>query len=125
MNIGKTIKILVIMLLIFLILLSLEVFFMQKGAFFHPWHDEVSYNELKSKDDFEESKEYAKDVKVSPLIFTSYHDEIIDYNFSVNLSKCFSSIEELIILNEQVTHNYYFTKDIVLNRIHEYLQNRL
>ena len=72
-----------------------------------------------------ESMEYAKSVKVSPLIFTSYSDEIIDYNFSVNLSKHFRSLEELVILDEGVTHNYYFIQDVVLNKVHQYLQNRL
>ena len=71
------------------------------------------------------SKEYAKNVKVNPIIFTSYDDEVINYNFSVNLSKNFNNIDNLIILDDNVKHDYYFTKEIVLNGIHDYLQNRV
>ena len=71
------------------------------------------------------SKEYAKKVNVAPLIITSYDDEIIDYNFTVNLSQYFSKVDNLVILDEDVGHNYYFTKEVVLKEINRYLTDRL
>ena len=67
-----------------------------------------------------ESIKYAKDVKVSPLIFSSYDDEVIDYNLSVNLSNYFSNIYEFVTL-DNVGHNEYFSQKIVLEKIKGYL----
>ena len=71
-----------------------------------------------------DSKFYAESVNVNPLIFTSYKDEVIDYNFTLNLSKHFKNVDETIVLDD-VTHSYYFLQDNVLERIKEYLQERL
>lgn len=67
------------------------------------------------------SIEYAPDVKVAPLIFTSYADEVINYNLSLNLVKHFKKVEETIIL-EDVRHAYYFNQKEVLEEIGEYLE---
>lgn len=71
------------------------------------------------------SNQYAKDVNVAPLIFASQDDEIISHKFSEKLSECFNEIDEFVLLNEGVKHNYYFTKEVVRTRIHAYLQERL
>lgn len=70
-----------------------------------------------------ESLKYARDVKVSPLIFSSYDDEVINYNLSINLSKYFHDIYKMNVL-ENVGHNDYFKQEIVLNEIKEYLETR-
>ena len=70
------------------------------------------------------SIEYALDVKVAPLIFTSYADEVIDYNHSLNLATYFENVEETVIL-EDVKHAYYFGKQEVLKKISEYIQKRI
>jgi len=67
---------------------------------------------------------YAPNVNVSPLIITSYDDEVISYNFTLNLTNYFNDVEETILL-EDVTHNRYFSQEIVLNNIYDYLQERL
>ena len=67
---------------------------------------------------------YAPNVKVSPLIITSYDDEVINYNFTLNLINYFNDVEETILL-EGVTHNRYFSQESVLININEYLQKRL
>lgn len=67
---------------------------------------------------------YAPEVKVAPLIFTSYADEVIDYNFTLNLVTYFNKVEQTIVL-EDVTHNGYFSQEVVLNGIYDYLQERL
>ncbi len=68
---------------------------------------------------------YAKKVKVSPLIITSYDDEIINYRHSIDLSNCFAEIEDFIILDEGIKHSHYFLNTKVLNSIEEYLKNRI
>lgn len=70
-----------------------------------------------------ESNQYAPNVKVAPLIFTSYTDEVINYNHSLNLAKCFEEIEETVIL-EDVKHAYYFGEQEVLVKISEYLKRK-
>lgn len=71
-----------------------------------------------------DSISYAPNVSVSPLIFTSYDDEVINYKFSLNLASYFNNIENTIIL-ENVSHNAYFSQETVLNNIYNYLQERL
>ncbi len=68
---------------------------------------------------------YAKNVKVPPLIITSYDDEIINYRHSVDLSNCFAEIDNIMILDEGLKHSYYFLNEKVLDSIEGYLQNRL
>jgi predicted alpha/beta hydrolase family esterase len=71
------------------------------------------------------SIDYAKDVTVSPLIITSYDDEVISYKHSVNLAEYFENVDNLHILNNKVKHNDYFSQQEVLINIYDYLQNRL
>jgi len=71
-----------------------------------------------------DSKSYAKNVKIAPLIFTSYDDEVISYKFTLNLEKYFKNVDKTIIL-ENIKHNDYFSDDSVLNDIFIYLQNRI
>ena len=70
------------------------------------------------------SIEYAPDVKVAPLIFTSHADEVINYNLSLNLAEHFEKVEETVIL-EDVKHSHYFNQEEVLEKIREYLKVRL
>lgn len=70
------------------------------------------------------SIEYAPDVKVAPIIFTSYADEVINYNDSLNLANYFNEVEDIIIL-DKVKHAYYFSQEEVLNKINAYLLNKL
>lgn len=67
---------------------------------------------------------YAPNVRVSPLVITSYDDEVINYNFTLNLTNYFNNVEQIIVL-ENVTHNYYFSQEKVLDDIYDYLQKRL
>lgn len=68
---------------------------------------------------------YAQNVTVSPLIITSYDDEVISYKFSLNLAKYFNNIDKTIVLNNNVKHNDYFSQEEVLINIYDYLKNRL
>lgn len=70
------------------------------------------------------SKDYAQNVTTSPLIITSYDDEVINYNLTLNLAKHFNLVDKTILLNN-IKHNDYFLEQEVLKNIHEYLQNRL
>lgn len=72
-----------------------------------------------------DSKYYAQSVNVSPLIITSYHDEVINYNLTLNLVKYFNAVEKTIVLDNNVMHNDYFSQQEVLSNIHDYLQNIL
>lgn len=67
-----------------------------------------------------ESIKYAKNVKVNPLIITSYDDEVINYKFTHNLAKYFNGIDDLITL-EGVPHSGYYSNQIVLDNISDYL----
>lgn len=68
---------------------------------------------------------YAQNVTVSPLIITSYDDEVISYKFSLNLAEYFNNIDKTIVLDNNVKHNDYFSQEDVLRNIYDYLQNRL
>lgn len=70
------------------------------------------------------SIQYAQNVKVSPLIITSYKDEIIKYKFSLNLANYFENVYKTIVLDD-ATHIDYFEKGEVLTNIYEYLQSVL
>ena len=69
-----------------------------------------------------DSISYAQNVSVSPLIITSYDDEVIDYKLSLNLAKYFNDVDETLVLNSNVKHNDYFLQEDVLRRVYEYLQ---
>mgnify|MGYP004596695051 FL=1 len=70
-----------------------------------------------------DSISYAKKVNVTPLIITSYDDEVINYKLSLNLSRYFKYGSKILTLDNNVKHNDYFSQDEVLNSIYDYLQN--
>lgn len=67
---------------------------------------------------------YAQNVSVSPLIIASKDDEIIDYNFSINLVSKFKQYEDFI-LYEGISHGSVFEYKAAYDKIYEYLQKRL
>lgn len=69
------------------------------------------------------SMEYAKKVNVAPLIYSSYQDEVVSYELAVNLEKNFK-VKGKIELLENTKHNEYFSRQIVLDGIYNYLQER-
>lgn len=72
-----------------------------------------------------DSKYYAQSVNVSPLIITSYDDEVINYKYTLNLTKYFNTTDKIIVLDNDVKHNDYFSQEEVLKNIYDYLQNIL
>lgn len=50
----KNIKIIFSFVVLFLIICIISILKLQESMFFHPWHDEISYNFLKEKENFEE-----------------------------------------------------------------------
>lgn len=70
------------------------------------------------------SIKYAQNVTTSPLIITSYDDEVINYTLSLNLATYFKTVDKTIVL-ENIRHNDYFLQQEVLTNIHQYLQNRI
>ena len=71
-----------------------------------------------------EAKKYAPNVDVPVLIFASKADEVINYNFSENLSHYFNNIDEFITL-ENIKHSYYYNQYEVWDRIQNYLYYRI
>jgi len=71
------------------------------------------------------SIDYAQNVTTSPLIITSYDDEVINYKFSLNLAEHFNNVDKIIVLDNNVKHNDYFSQEDVLRNIYDYLQDRL
>lgn len=69
------------------------------------------------------SLEYAKNVNIEPLIYSSYNDEVISYEFAINLEKNFKHKGKLELL-DNTTHNQYFSRQVVLDGIYNYLQER-
>lgn len=67
---------------------------------------------------------YAKEVEVAPLIIASKSDEIIPYELSVNLSKCFEEVYDFVTM-ENVKHGGFFGENIVREKIKEYLLDKL
>ena len=67
---------------------------------------------------------YAKDVKTKPLIIASEDDKVIDYKHTLNLVNYFNSCEDVII-SKGFGHNDFFTQQIVLDNIYNYLENRI
>lgn len=70
-----------------------------------------------------ESYKYAKKVNAPALIITSKSDEIINYNFSLNLSKHFKNLDTTLIL-EDTYHNDYFSNKETLDTIKIYLYSQ-
>ena len=69
------------------------------------------------------SMEYAKNVNVAPLIYSSYQDEVVSYEFAINLEKYFKEKGKIELLTN-TKHNEYFSRQIVLDGIYNYLQER-
>lgn len=72
-----------------------------------------------------DSLHYSQSVTVSPLIITSYDDEVINYKFSLNLANHFKNTYKTVVLNNNVKHNDYFSQESVLEDICNYLQSKL
>ncbi len=72
-----------------------------------------------------DSLSYSKDIDTEVQIITSLDDEVIDYTLSQNLSNNFKNHKDIIILNNNVRHNDYFSQFIVLDTIKKYLSERL
>lgn len=67
-----------------------------------------------------DSSTYAENVTEPTLIFTSKKDEVINYKHSLDLAGHFSSLHDVVIL-ENVNHNGYFSQTEVLNTITNFL----
>lgn len=72
-----------------------------------------------------DSHSYSKDIDTEVQVITSYDDEVINYTLSQNLSNRFKNHKDIIILDNNVGHNDYFSQNVVLNTIKEYLYERL
>ena len=72
-----------------------------------------------------DSLSYSENIDTEVQVITSYDDEVINYEFSENLSNHFKNHKDIIILNNNVKHSDYFSQNIVLNTIKEYLSERL
>ncbi len=68
---------------------------------------------------------YSKNIDTEVQVITSYDDELINYKFSQNLSNHFKDHKDIIILDNNVKHNDYFSQNTVRNTIKEYLSERL
>lgn len=71
-----------------------------------------------------ESYKYAQEVNAKTLIITSYDDEVINYEYSINLSKYFKNLDEIVVLDNNVKHNGYFYEEEALEKITTYLDNK-
>lgn len=72
-----------------------------------------------------DSLSYSENIGAEVQVITSYDDEVINYKFSQNLSDNFKNHKNIIILNDNVRHNDYFSQRVVLDTIKEYLSERL
>ena len=79
--------------------------------------------ELLARYEFD-SKEYAKSVSTRPLIIATKDDEIINYEFSVNLSTYFQLQPEVVLL-DGFGHNDMFAQKEVLDEIRGYIEERI
>ena len=68
---------------------------------------------------------YSKNIDTEVQVITSYDDELINYKFSQNLSNHFKDHKDIIILDNNVKHNDYFSQNTVRNTIKEYLSEKL
>ena len=71
------------------------------------------------------SDKYAKKVTVSPLVITSYDDEVISYKFAEKLVKNFNKTYKFTTLDHQIYHNDNFEYEHTLTDIKDYLQSRI
>ena len=72
-----------------------------------------------------DSLSYSENIDVEVQVITSYDDEVINYKFSQNLSDNFKNHKDIIILDNNVMHADYFSQNVVLNTIREYLSERI
>lgn len=72
-----------------------------------------------------DSLSYSENIDIEVQIVTSYDDEVINYTLSQNLSDHFKNHKDIIVLDNNVKHNDYFSQNVVLNAIKEYLYERL
>lgn len=72
-----------------------------------------------------DSLSYSENIDIEVQVITSYDDEVISYKFSQNLSNNFKNHKDIIILDNNVKHSDYFSQNIVLNSIKDYLSERL
>lgn len=72
-----------------------------------------------------DSLSYSENIGTEVQVITSYDDEVINYTLSQNLSDNFKNHKDIIILDDNVKHNDYFSQNIVLNTIKNYLSERL
>lgn len=71
-----------------------------------------------------DSATYAEKVEEPTLIITSRDDEVINYSHSLDLAGHFSELDDVIIL-DGIKHNGYFSQDLVLNSITEFLNKNI
>lgn len=71
-----------------------------------------------------DSISYAEKIKTNPLVITSKDDEVISYKLSENLSTYYNNNPEYMCI-EGALHNDYFLRQEVLDKISEYLDNKL
>lgn len=67
---------------------------------------------------------YAEDVKTKPLIIATEDDMVINYKHTLNLVNYFDNTEDVII-EKGFGHNDFFSQQVVLDNIYNYLQNKL
>ena len=72
-----------------------------------------------------DSLSYSESIDTEVQVITSYDDEVISYKFSQNLSDNFKNHKDIIILNNSVRHSDYFSQNMVLDSIKNYLSERL
>jgi hypothetical protein len=72
-----------------------------------------------------DSLSYSENIDTKVQVITSYDDEVISYKFSQNLSNNFKNHKDIVILDNNVGHSDYFSQNIVLDTIREYLSERL
>ena len=72
-----------------------------------------------------DSLSYSENINTEVQIITSYDDEVINYELSQNLSDHFKNHKDIIVLDNNVKHNDYFTQNVILSAIKQYLSERL
>jgi pimeloyl-ACP methyl ester carboxylesterase len=71
-----------------------------------------------------DSATYAESITESTFIITSKDDEVIRSNHSLELSKHFSNLDDILIVS-QIDHNSYFASLEVLSHIKEFLNKSI
>ena len=70
-----------------------------------------------------DSKSYAQNINIKPLVITSKEDEVISYKFTENLLKFYKNEPQYLCVDKG-DHNSYFSNEEVLNKIEEYLESK-